>query len=102
MTARPKPAAVLHWVADPDDETTKALVPDDELGLWALRGWTESARPGPADWVWLRHALHGGAWRCNAFAAPLQEVRDWHPGTPPEPVDLARPDQSAARGDDKE
>jgi hypothetical protein len=90
------------WIADPDDPTTKALVPAAERARWASRGWPDSSSPEPGDWVWLRHALHNGAWRCNAAAAPLQEVRDWYPGAPPEPVDLARPNKPAVSGDNKE
>lgn len=82
MTAKDKPAPpdLTVWMADPEDGT-KALVPAADVEK--LEGWLPAGPPMAGDWVWLRHEIHGGVWRCNATAAPMWAVRGWFPSTPP-------------------
>lgn len=56
----------------------------EERDRWLPLGWSVTdAEPGDGDWVWLKHAEHGGRQRFAAGAVPLWQPKGWEPSDPP-------------------
>lgn len=78
-----------YWITSPAG--AYALVEGaDELKRWTLvYGWAESAEPGPADKV---HLKHPDGFRAQLPYESLGEgwsARGWEPGPPQEPLAVA-------------
>jgi hypothetical protein len=81
-----------YWIRDA--EGAFALVEGaDQRDTWTrVRGWRETAEPGPSDRVHIVHPEvgHGGPLPYEAIVGTAWAGLGWKPGPPPQPVDLTK------------
>jgi hypothetical protein len=80
-----------YWIADPNTGAKASVEGAPERDRWVgVHGWALASEPQPGDRVWLRHDVTGGRQQFPVSAAPQWAGLGWHPGAPPEPVDLTK------------
>ena len=78
------------WMTNPTDGAY-ALVEQDAVDPWRLRGWQPATKePTAKTLVWLHHAESDGRAQFPASAVEQWTAKGWLPGAPPEPVALIK------------